>query len=290
MRYIYFVFFCWLWSPVCSSAIFSHIISAESGPIPNRIYYYFSIDSWTDDPTPNPCYGESTCAIAIDHRHTDAGNNGKHSVLAGWESTGLPCITKSITMTDLRECMWGKPATYSDIGLDPGSGIGTRFTLPFLGEEGHSGMTITQECVGLFWGTSFDGESMRLLPNSVCGIAPPPIGSCGMPGSIEIDHGSLPASSVDGNIASTTFPVDCNKAITIKLYMRGLENNRLPLDSGSGIYSQLILNDNPISEQGVALNLLQGENILRLNSRLISDGKVSSGKHQGQGILIMSFE
>lgn len=290
MRYIYFIFLFCLWSPFCSSAVYSKVIGTGTGSSNNIKIYDFIIDAWTDDPSPNPCYGKQTCAIAIDHRHTNAGVNGENTIIAGWYSSSLPCIVSSVKMTDLRDCMLGQPATYSNVTEEVPSNKGVPFTLPYRALEWHRGNPVTQECVGLFWASKFGNQTMHLLPGSVCGIVPPPIGACGMSNNIEIDHGSLPVSAVDGNLASTTFPVDCNKKVSIKFYVRGLENDRLPLNSGSGIYSQLTLNDNLISEQGVVINLLQGENILKLNSKLISDGKVISGEHKGQGVLIMTIE
>lgn len=265
------------------AAIFSKITksSTSSG---NSTYNYI-ISSWDyADETPNPCYKLPVCYIAISHRHNDLGGGGYPTTV--WTSKGVPCVSTSQNIGELGECLATFPSNRK--GEDHGE-VGVRLVTPYSGTAGHSGSTILQECVGIFWSTALPSGAFggNLLPGSVCGIAPPPVGACGMPDAIMLDHGSLAADSIEGNVAQQNIFIDCNKPIDGRLFLEGINNGSLAL--GSGISSTIKLNGTPLDSTGVNIPLKTGANLMNITSTLTSSGKPVEGEHIGQGVLILAL-
>ncbi len=271
--------------PACfcaHSAIYSYI--TKSSTENQKVTYDFVIQQWDkDDATPNPCYNQSQCYIMISHRHTENGLGG--AFLTAWSSK-IPCVASSKTIGELGQCVAQQPSNVA--GNDGNFPPGIQLMLPFTGNAHHVGDTITQECVGLFWGHTADYGSAP-LPGSVCGIAPPPIGACGMPDEITLDHGDLPKREVDGNIKTKQITIDCNQKVAAKFYLQGLKNGKLPMDD-SALVSTISLNDTALDENGLGIDLQTGNNLVNISSTLSVSGDVSGGSHTGQGILILALQ
>jgi len=261
-----------------NAAIYSNIISSEGDP--THAYYHFTISSWDGGGNMgNPCYTNTLCSISINHRHTSDGMGGLNPV-AQWTANSLPCIAKSQYMNQLRACMMNQ---------QPSSGTDySAFRLPYDGFAWHTGDMVTQECVGLFYQNS-PGAPWYPLPESICGLAPPPIGACSSPDNIVLDHRELPSSQVAFARTSTSFVLDCNQKVAGQFYLQGLENNTLPLGSGD-IRSTLSISGMPLTSHGVAVNLSSGVNTLEITSTLSVTGPLQPGEHTGQGVLILALQ
>lgn len=256
-----------------NAAIFSRILGYSTF---SEVDYNYSIDVWTDDPTPNPCFGDDRCYISINHRHYSDGRGGDATEY--WYSRDEPCIETAATMTDLRECLQGKV-----------SNNGVPFNLPMTGIARHSGgSSRVEECVGLFW-SSRKHDHGTLLPGSVCGLAPPPVGACSLPSSINLDHGNLSESAIQNSTATQSLLIDCNRELLGQLFIEGLSNGKLIMDDGS-ITSILSIEGDNIGESGKAVDLVTGQNTLEIKSTLQLTGKPTAGKHQGQAILILALQ
>lgn len=266
-----FLLLFFLWSSSVSSAIFSRILGYSTFSVD----YNFSIDLWTDDSTPNPCLGDDDCNIAINHRHHSDGRGGIATDY--WSASKIPCIATAATMTDLRECLEGKV-----------SHDGLTFNLPLTGSAHHAGSMEIEECVGLFY-SSHKHNDGTLLPGSVCGLAPPPVGACSLPSSITLDHGNLSESAIQNSTATQSLLIDCNRELLGQLFIEGLSNGQLNLDDGS-ITSILSIDGDNIGDSGKSVDLAVGQNTIEIKSTLQLTGKPTAGKHQGQAILILALQ
>ena len=249
--------------------------------------YDYSIIQWDyDDIKPNPCYGSTSCYVAISHVHTRAGTSG--ITVAQWSVGGTPCLKSAKTLGELGRCLKISP---SDIkGTHPPYLINVRLVIPFSGETYHSGVTAKSECVGLFWATKrIDIDTgATLIPGSVCGLAPPPSGRCSMQDSITLDHGHLSMDNVAGNVALQQVALSCSEPIKGKLFLAGLTGSTLSV--GEGIKSTIEIEGTSLGSAGVSVPLKKGVNPLKITSTLSTVGKPAEGEHTGQGVLILTLE
>lgn len=287
MPRILITFIILIFAPQSQASIWSFINSTSNSG--RDILYDYTISSWDyDDATPNPCFN-TTCIVGISHRHTNSGSGGNNSG-AGWTeawyasaSSGVACVRSSRTIGELGQCLRDNP---SNKGI-----TGRQLITPYSGTPvHHNGSTITQECVGIFYkiGTANLNGGIP-MPGSICGIAPPPVGACGMPDNVEINHGSLSAEEVAGNQRTVQFVIDCNQKLSAKLFLTNMENDRLKLGD-SGITSSLLINGRPLTNQGVPLTLAASVNTINVSSTLASSGNTPSGAFQGEGVLLLAMD
>lgn len=86
----------------CSAQVYSYI--SESSGSPSDASYKFVIESWdTDDPSPNPCYGQSSCAVGINHRHTGADTGGTAPVNPSASIVGSAAHPQIVTLKTIGE-------------------------------------------------------------------------------------------------------------------------------------------------------------------------------------------
>ncbi|WP_164057809.1 hypothetical protein, partial [Serratia marcescens] len=266
-------------------AIYSEINKAEKTS--DLIKYWYTISEWDyEDSTPNPCYGLTSCYVAISHRHNTAGGPG--NTVTSWSANGVKCISSSKNIGELGVCLKDSPSNIK--GTNYPWAIGIHLTIPFSGDTVHGGAIVYPECVGMFWSTTpikMDSPG-SLLPGSVCGLAPAPTGNCGMPDSIMLDHGSVPNNSIDGSKAVQQITIDCNNPLSGRLFLQGLTKGKLPV--GGGIYSTISLNNLILNESGVKIPLVGGANPLLITSTLSTSGQISGGEHVGHGVLILTLD
>jgi hypothetical protein len=270
-------------APFAHSAIYSTI--TESQGKPTDATYKYTIVSWDEnDVLPNPCFGKTPCAISINHRHELDGTGGKPFTV--WRSTtsgGVACVSTSKTTGELARCLRENPSNVKGSSMNGTSGV--NLNLPYSNVVKHVGPALTQECVGMFYHLSANlDNSGQLLPGSVCGVAPPPVGACKMPGSIELDHLTLPNNEIDGNKKTSKFVIDCNRIVYSELHIIGMKNGYLPLGD-SGVMSTIELNGKNASNM-VPLVLMEGQNVLDISSTLSSVGRPKAGAHRGDAVLV----
>lgn len=240
----------------------------ENPPFPPFATYEYTIHSWDlDDRTPNPLRGFDRGVIYVGLRGKD-GTNGTIFTRALY-SFQAPCILSSSTVGELLSC-------YSRYQFTPplSSNLQTQ-QVDFADNN----------CVGMFYKRGNDTpRNGVLLPGSVCGLVPAPIGSCSMSTSLEFDHGAGSATNLDGNRSERPLIIDCNSAMSAKI-TAGHDVVSLT----TGLNSTLRLNGQTLDKKGVGINLRIGQNVLDLSSTLRATSNVNAGVYNGNTYLVLSL-
>ncbi|WP_437749999.1 MrpH family fimbial adhesin (plasmid) [Enterobacter mori] len=286
-RYLYAIIFtCGLaFSPVSSAAIWSWIDSLTTCTA-NTTYcydYVFTIASWDEnDEAVNPCFGETACTLFVSHRHDSAGTSGS-GVTRSWDASTYPFIVTARTMGDL------------------GKEINAVFPLPFSSTTNHQGNSVIgEECVGIFYAagknlgsndspiTNNSFLGFPLLPGSICGIAPSPSGACDFDQDVlTLDHGTLSRNELEGHEVSENVRISCTISQTLKLYIFSADNVKLR-DDGS-LYSELYMNDNILSNEGLILEV-SAQEIVSVKSILHTNGTPEAGEFSGSTVMLITVE
>lgn len=262
---------------LCSAQIYSYI--TESVGTPTSATYKFVIESWDrNDQTLNPCFGMKQCAVGINHRHTGSNAGGTASVLPSPFTLGsaqYPQITQLKTMGELGQY-------YQSV-----------YPLPIEGSTNHVGDAITQECVGMFYNinsaTTVSTISSRLMSGSVCGIAPPPVGVCGIEEQqLDLSHGVLQEPDLAGNTARGSLRVVCSQKMDIVMYIRTENEGRLELGNNSGVYTTLRVNG-VAANKGYPFTADALGVTIPVTSTLGVTGTVKAGDYSGQSVAILAL-
>ncbi|WP_413492499.1 adhesin [Morganella psychrotolerans] len=254
------------WSASSGASIFSYITESSGSPV-NAVYTYI-IERWDpeDSSAPNPCYGWSTCWININHKHDVDGSPGA-------SAKSIVRVEKLRTLAEVREAVL------------------QNISLPYQGTAKHVGPALNsnQECVGLFYESAAGGWSNgRLLPGSLCGIAPPPVGACEVTsGSVILDYGDIDEVSLPGATRNRSISVTCNLDMNILVIASGSDSGRVPLRADNSLYADLFLNNNP-GEKGAPIYVpAGGETLVDVKSVLQTRGRVAAGAFEGSGSIIL---
>lgn len=259
-----------IFSSSASAAIFSYITSSTGKPA--NAVYYFNIDRWDDYPPSvlNDC-GYDPCYVVINHKHTVNGTPGTATY------TGVN-VSRLQTMQQVRQTFLNK------------------YPLPFTGETRHVGVALqsNQECVGLFYQRhpTVD-ESGRMIPGSLCGIAPPPVGACKINENIpDLSFGSISEAELAGQTREVTVRVTCNLPMSVLVIATGVSgtNSRENLRSDGSLYASLTLgSSNTPGESGYSLYVPGGgTNSVQLKAKLGTNGRVQPGAFRGGAALILT--
>jgi len=241
--------------------------------------YSFTIHGWGEVALPNPCYGNNSCSVMINHRHKED-NTGGDAHSAWWGG----CVSTSRSVTELGECLASTEPKFK-------AGSGGKLITPFISQTRHLGPVVVKECVGMFWALNYATRGGGLLPGSVCAEAPPPLVKCDFINNIEIEHGQVSSSELDGHNANQTLNISCTSDAQSTIYLVGGSDGRLVLDENSKkLYSQLTLNGIVMRGEGVPLHLNKGLNDINVGSRIMYLGNLESGgQFSASGILVLSL-
>lgn len=253
-----------------SAAIFSYITEA-TGSSSNAQYTYV-IERWDEenDGTPSPCASWPRCYININHKHTASGNPGS--------------VARSLVdVSGLRTMQEVRAAVIRSTGF------------PINGRTNHVGdpLAKNQECVGLFYQNISSGlveSSGRLLPGSLCGIAPPPVGACRISeSSVDINYGDIDEVSLPNATGSSSFTVTCNIQMDVLVIASGMDNGKVRLRDDGSLKASLFLNNTVPGQTGVLVRVPAGGGVnVGITSKLETNGRVKSGPFQGAGSLILT--
>ncbi|MEY1237959.1 adhesin [Providencia manganoxydans] len=254
-----------------SAAIFSYI--TESTGTPANATYTYVIERWDEeDPyTPSPCANWSSCYININHKHNANGQPGR--------------VTQTIAnVTGLKTMREVRARVMQSSGF------------PLSGTALHTGDALSknQECVGLFYQSINSGlveTSGYLLPGSLCGIAPPPVGACRIvESSININYGDIDEVSLPKARKSTSFHVTCNQEMTVLVIASGADSGKVPLRRDNSLKANLYLNNNIAGQTGVSIYVPKnGTTQVQISSELEVNGRVSAGPFAGAGSVILTI-
>lgn len=256
-----------------SAAIFSYITEATGTPA-NATYTYI-IERWDEenDFTPSPCANWPKCYININHKHNAAGQPGR--------------VTKSLAdVSGLKTMKEVRAKVLQSNGF------------PISGTAQHTGdpLSKNQECVGLFYQSINSGlveSSGYLLPGSLCGIAPPPVGACRISeSSININYGDIDEVSLPNATKSTTFNVTCNQEMSVIVIASGADNGQVKLRNDSSLKANLFLNNRVPGQDGVTIHIAKnGSTPVQIMSELIvkKGSRVNAGPFAGAGSVILTM-
>ncbi|MFJ3264866.1 adhesin [Serratia liquefaciens] len=249
-------------------AIYSYIEKSTGSP--TNADYEYVIASWDDDDlTPNPCFGVKTCAISGSHRHNAEGTAGVR--FDGLSSSSEPGILYARTVGEL------------------GRIYKQRYPFPRIGKTHHGGPAVTQECVGIFYQNWAQDGAYRLMPGSVCGIAPPPIGICSIIDEhLILEHGVLSVSELSGNMSSGSLRVVCSMPTDVVLYIKTESNGLLYIDPKRTIYSKLKVNG-MAGNSGYKFTAGSGGVSVPITSELNYVGSVEPGEFSSQTVAILAL-
>lgn len=264
-----------LFSASSMAAIFSYITESKVSNSGKAADYTFIIQRWDPEPPGvlNPCYGWSKCYITINHRHQPDGSGGLRTTVI------LSHAEKYRTMEELRVAVQN-------------SG---KLPLPYGPKVAkHSGVPVDtiQECVGLFYQKSSGGiaDDGRLLPGSMCGIAPPPAGACQIiEGSVDMDYGDINEENLNNAYRKKTINVTCNKDMLVMAIASGMDGSSVRLRPDNSLYADLYLNDRP-GENGATVFVQKFRTApIEVSTILRTRGRVAPGPFSGVGTIILTM-
>ncbi|BBV06000.1 MULTISPECIES: MrpH family fimbial adhesin [Providencia] len=266
-----------MFSSTASASVFSYITESKPGNNPNNgdANYKYVIARWDPElpTTRNPCFRWSKCYLTISHKHTAAGTPGAATV-------ELAEISRYEYMRDVQNI----------------PGVLAKATAPATQWAVHTGVRLqnNQECVGLFYqdrtGVTSNGG---LIPGSLCGIAPPPIGACKINNTIpDINFGSISEAELAGQSKQVNISVTCNLAMDVLVIATGVNvtNGRVNLRPDNSLYANLYLggNDTP-GEAGYRIHVpAGGTNSVTMKAVLGTNGRVQAGQFEGAAALILT--
>lgn len=264
-----------MFSSSASAAIFSYITEAvvnKDNQEKIHITYTYTIARWDPEPVNskhNPCYDWDVCYLTLSHKHTKDGKPGKPERV-------FARIDGYKTLKEIQDK------------------AGVR--LPVSGKATHDGKMLdnTQECVGLFFQDTHDAVATRggLLPGSLCGIAPPPVGACKIINNIpDIDFGNVAEVDLAGKTKEVSFDVTCDKEMDVLVIATSVNasNSRVNLRNDGSLYANLFLDGNTPGENGHKVHIIEnGSTRVTLKAELGTNGRVEPGDFSGSAALILT--
>lgn len=290
-RWIYLAVLLMAFAPSSYAGIFSSVDKVELDDTVGGIMMA-KIDIRTEwdatDQQVNPCLNYYRCGIMIDLINGNTGAYITSVVDYSYSNTNVgvnACISQSVRIGELGKCLEGLTPSWwtSNNSNFPGKiawPLTIQFTLPFAWVEKQN------ICLNIRWGSTLDGKG-GTLPGMVCGLAPPPIGSCLFPDTAEFDHGILSNESLDGKTISQKMNVTCNYDVKGALSLSMLTNNKIKLSDS--LFSEIKVDGTTLTETPQPVNIVVGTNTFTLTSTLATAGKVTAGDYTGQSILLFSL-
>lgn len=265
-----------------ASVYFSYVEDIQSKG--NEHTYYYQMDYWraSSSTEPNPCVsvlgstGARHCYFSINHLHSGKGATGKggRGDRASWK-----CGINFATYTSMQAII---DAAQNQCGL----------SFPDKGQSRHSGSIKTDECVGIFLDINTTSSYAKLLPGGICGIAPPPAGKCHFNyvanNRLELNHGTLNPSELEGNKQTGSFSIVCNQDMPVKVSSNVLQEY-VNLRPNGELMSRVTLNGQP-AWYGVNVNTKANQNMpIMVESVLKTNGTVAPGDFSGVMTLVMTI-
>lgn len=132
-----------------------------------------------------------------------------------------------------------------------------------------------------------------LIPGSLCGIAPPPIGACKINNTIpDINFGPISEADLAGQSKQVNISVTCNLAMDVLVIATGVNvtNGRVNLRPDNSLYANLYLGgNNTPGENGYRIHVpAGGTNSVTLKAVLGTSGRVQAGQFEGAAALILT--
>lgn len=247
------------------ASVYSYITKSTGSP--TNATYEYTIESWDYSSTlANPCFGVKTCQLGVSHRHDANGKgNGLRDVL----------LASSSAISNVK--------TIGELGRI----YNAKFPFPKSGTLVHNGPAVTAECVGIFYLRSgAGGEKPTLLPGSICGVAPPPGGICGIDEQIiDIEHGTLRPQELNGHSAERSITVRCSVYTSLKMYVAASNGGRVDLDRK--MHSDLSV-AGVSGGDGYLFSAGPGGVSIPIKSTLSVIGDIDAGIYQGSAVAVLS--
>lgn len=257
---------------------FNSVTKNESGYLLD-----ISVEWDANDTTPNICYNVRNCRI---YGQLYSNNSFLQNAFDA-SARANPCIATEKYLSGLMSCLGS--ATISGIGS-------TTKSVNLSSNPGQVLMLSTADytqypnvCFKLLGADASASPSFGRteFPSLVCGLAPPPIGACETPDSLDLNHTTVNSKKLNDHTVIQYFNIICNQALSASLKMTGSSSGYLQL--GDNLKSSIAVNGVKIAEDTIALNLVTGTNSLVMSSRLVTTGDVAPGDYQSQAVMILTL-
>lgn len=220
----------------------------------------------TTNTAPNPCLNDKNCVIVVGLEYR-ANDIVRDNVVQMYSK----CTEEAKTVGELETCLL--------------TTVGYKFP---LARRYNNVSQTPQGCLTLFYG-KFGGRDAYPIPGAICGIVPPPGYGCSMPDSLELDHGMVQTSALNGHTVSSQLLISCNTNVSARLYLQSEDGEHINLDKS--LSSSLTIDQQGMTATGVPLKLSTGDKTINVSSKLILSGtSPTSGVHSGSGILILGMD
>ncbi|WP_156506633.1 hypothetical protein [Pantoea sp. OXWO6B1] len=253
-------------SHASNSAIYAHVAQVTANP-GSDLSLSLKTDAWTDesDNNPNPCFSDSaTCVLTMGVRLSST--SSKYRI----DNDNYTCINKTKTIGEIRK--YFNMDSYYAVKVGP--------------EE----ITPTS-CVGLFYGDYFTQE-WKLLPGSMCGIIPPPVGRCKFSGDLTLNYGTLSSSALNGKKISGRVDVICdtNINLSVMLFNPNDGSQTVPLRKDGSLVAKMTLNGKDASQSGEIFSIDKNRPAtLEVTSEAIVSGAPDPGEFSGSAVIVLNI-
>lgn len=137
-------------------------------------------------------------------------------------------------------------------------------------------------CAGFqYWPTG--GGRGELLPGSICGRIPPPEQHCDPLPDLLFDYGPLTVGQIEGAELTREGSLTCTNVQSVSLRMMS------PLVLGPGLTATILLDGQPLDEQGTTIDVPDAGRALTFTSRLSGSGGGSVGEMSASSVLLVEI-
>ncbi|HAT4919954.1 TPA: exotoxin [Serratia marcescens] len=250
-----------------NAEIYFQVTKKEGGLLWGK-FYYEMLEWTTDDNKPNPCYNNLNCTMMITSSYNASGYPSDSD--GYWEASKVSWVASSRTMGELGENF------KRNVGLPRAGGFAYNRYLIVGGA-----------CVGLFYRSDVVGVIKR-MPGSICANPPEGNVSCDIvTPSLTLNHGVINIGEVEGNTASESLNITCNKKSNIQLFIsEGV--NGLALNETGTLRTNLKINGQPAGP-GVDLVIEPTGRVVQVSSTLKSVGDISPGVFNASAVAVLSI-
>ncbi len=136
-----------------------------------------------------------------------------------------------------------------------------------------------------------DAGGSRMMPSSLCGIVPPPVGKCEFTEtSIELTHGQVQLRDIEGHQARQTGYIRCTQTMDVMVYLAGSAGNGMVnLRSDGSLQTRLTIGG-VSGSTGVRIHALAATKMpLEFMSTLTKVGTVEAGDFFGSATAILTM-
>lgn len=130
-----------------------------------------------------------------------------------------------------------------------------------------------------------------MMPSSLCGIVPPPVGKCEFTEtSVELVHGQVQLKNIEGHQARQTGYIRCTQTMDVMVYAAGAGGNGMVNLRSNGSLKTRLTIGGVNGSTGVRVRALANIKMpLEFTSTLTKSGTVEAGDFFGSATAILAM-